>query len=264
MQVNGEGAILEGRSQLGYTEREGNYTKFGEWYGMNGVAWCAIFVSWCFWRAGTPLAISTSKGFSLVQASTDWAKKNGLWRSASTTPQRGWVVNFRFPSGPARDNHTALVQGAIRGGAWTLEGNTNFAGSRTGGSVLEKNRTSYISGYIALDQRVTAPQQIDWAALRRLLAAKLRASAGDLSVPLGANSPPSLYIVVLQQCLNLVSNAGLTEDGVYGPATINAVVNFQRFMNALGANLQDFPGAVGNPTKWWLCVCLDNIREGRA
>ena len=25
---------------------------YGEWYGMNGQPWCAMFVSWCAWQAG--------------------------------------------------------------------------------------------------------------------------------------------------------------------------------------------------------------------
>ena len=25
----------------------GNYTKYGQWFGMNGDFWCNIFVSWC-------------------------------------------------------------------------------------------------------------------------------------------------------------------------------------------------------------------------
>lgn len=28
-----------------------NYTKYGEWYGSNGVAWCAQFISWCGYTA---------------------------------------------------------------------------------------------------------------------------------------------------------------------------------------------------------------------
>ena len=28
-----------------------NYTKYGKWFGMNGVFWCAIFISWIFNKA---------------------------------------------------------------------------------------------------------------------------------------------------------------------------------------------------------------------
>lgn len=53
-------------TQVGYLEKETNsnlenftanagdedYTKYGAWYGWNGVPWCAIFVSWCANQAG--------------------------------------------------------------------------------------------------------------------------------------------------------------------------------------------------------------------
>ena len=38
--------IAEG--EIGEQDPSGNdMTKYGEWYGANGVSWCAIFVSWC-------------------------------------------------------------------------------------------------------------------------------------------------------------------------------------------------------------------------
>ena len=38
------------KMQIGYVEKAGNDTIYGEWFGMNGTAWCGIFVSWCFYR----------------------------------------------------------------------------------------------------------------------------------------------------------------------------------------------------------------------
>ena len=31
--------------EVGYKEKPFNLTKFGEWFGWNGVAWCGIFVT---------------------------------------------------------------------------------------------------------------------------------------------------------------------------------------------------------------------------
>lgn len=49
---------LEGDYTRAATEQEkvqnkglNNYTKYGIWYGMNGVAWCQQFISWCAWYA---------------------------------------------------------------------------------------------------------------------------------------------------------------------------------------------------------------------
>lgn len=263
MFVNGEGAIAAGRSQIGYNERSGNRTKFGQWYGMDGVAWCAIFVSWCYASAGTPLAISTSRGYSLVQAATDWAKRNGLWRPAHTTPQRGWIGQMRIPGGPPRDNHTFIVQGPIDGGAWTIEGNTNGAGSRTGGSVLEKHRRSHISGYIALPM---ATQAVDWKALRIFLAAKtLETLRGCPDLHKGENS---LYVAVYKSAFNIATGTNMVVEKGNPISTMStldlaaAQINHKRWMNSLGANITDPDGICGAGTRWWLAVGLDRIVKG--
>ena len=33
-------------AEEGYEEGANNWTKYGDWYGMNNVAWCAIFISY--------------------------------------------------------------------------------------------------------------------------------------------------------------------------------------------------------------------------
>lgn len=47
-----------------------NYTKYGSWYGMNGVAWCQQFVSWCAWYA--------CKLYS-ERINTKWIHKDNDW-----------------------------------------------------------------------------------------------------------------------------------------------------------------------------------------
>ena len=58
-------------SQVGYKEKasnsdldsftanagSANYTKYGQWYGLNPAAWCAIFVSWCASEAGVSTSV---------------------------------------------------------------------------------------------------------------------------------------------------------------------------------------------------------------
>ena len=39
-------------AEEGYEEGANNWTKYGDWYGMNNVAWCAIFISWAADQAG--------------------------------------------------------------------------------------------------------------------------------------------------------------------------------------------------------------------
>jgi MFS family permease len=69
-----------------------NKQKYGEWFGLNGVAWCGIFVSWCFSRAGFPLGkIGFTKGFAGCQTAVAYFKKN---KKIVEFPQEGDIVFF--------------------------------------------------------------------------------------------------------------------------------------------------------------------------
>lgn len=135
------------RSQIGVVERPGNRTQFGEWYGMNGVAWCAIFVSWVFWHAGTPIPpIQSRKGSAYVPSFKAHAQRTGQWRSSSYRPKAGDLIVFQFGSRP---DHIGIVQSGTKvTRVLTVEGNTNAAGSRTGGMVAEQRRRTGIHGFI--------------------------------------------------------------------------------------------------------------------
>ena len=43
--------------EIGYSETptNSNKTKYGKWFGLDGVAWCGMFVSWVYDKAGVPL-----------------------------------------------------------------------------------------------------------------------------------------------------------------------------------------------------------------
>ncbi len=53
-------------SQVGIKENPTNSNKnpYGKWYGLDGFAWCAMFVSWVYDKAGNPLGhIDDDKGY---------------------------------------------------------------------------------------------------------------------------------------------------------------------------------------------------------
>lgn len=57
-------------AEIGQKEQpeNSNETKYGEWFGLNGVAWCGIFVSWVYAMAGRQLPkIGFTKGFAGCQ-----------------------------------------------------------------------------------------------------------------------------------------------------------------------------------------------------
>ena len=58
--------IETAHSQLGVCENPAGTNKnpYGKWYGFNGYAWCAMFVSWVYDKAGYPLGkIDDAKGY---------------------------------------------------------------------------------------------------------------------------------------------------------------------------------------------------------
>lgn len=139
-------------TQVGYVERPGNRTKYGAWFGWDGVAWCAIFASWVFAHSGQQLPpLSNSKGVAYVPLIKQRAEATGQWRGAGYNPKPGDLCVFWFTSRP---DHVEVVGGRGRlsdGRVHTFGGNTNYAGSRTGGMVVEALRRSNIHGFVAVD-----------------------------------------------------------------------------------------------------------------
>lgn len=134
------------RKELGNTESPAgsNRTKYGLWYGWNGVPWCMIFVMWCFAQVGVKLPLRTASCGQLMNA----AKAAGCWVTTSFLP--GDVVIYDFPGGAAPD-HCGIVETELPDyGVQAVEGNTSQSGSQSnGGMVCRKNRPSkYIVGAV--------------------------------------------------------------------------------------------------------------------
>lgn len=129
-------AIAE--KEVGYTETEGNRTKYGKWFGFDGVPWCGMFVSWVYDRAGKPLGnIGFKNGFAGCQTAVAYFKKKGL---IVAQPEPGDIVFFDW-NGDGRHDHTGLfVRWIDRETFVTIEGNTSLANQSNGGQVMKRNR----------------------------------------------------------------------------------------------------------------------------
>lgn len=126
-----------------------NRTKYGKAYGMDGVAWCAMFVSWGHRVTGSlhMCNFSTPGGYAYTPAGADGFRKRGQW---GTNPRRGAHVFYRFPGGPARIHHVGAVIDFSANWIEAVEGNTSpgTGGSqRDGGGVFRRRRSSGIVGY---------------------------------------------------------------------------------------------------------------------
>lgn len=127
--------------EVGYVEtpKNTNKTKYGKWFGFDGVAWCGMFVSWCYDQAGQRLPnIGFSKGFAGCQTAVAWAKKN---KKIVNDPQPGDIVFFDW-NGDGRYDHTGIFEAWIVGeGTFaTIEGNTSLLNQSNGGQVMLRRR----------------------------------------------------------------------------------------------------------------------------
>lgn len=173
------------RSQIGYVEGPNNNTKYGAWYGMNHVPWCAQFVSWCANQAGIPTNIIPKHAYTPTGAA--WFKARGQWFTSN--PKVGDLVYYRFP-GMGRISHLGIVE-AVHGSKsiTAIEGNTNSAGSRTGGRVMRKTRSGLrIAGFGRPAYSATSSLQPSGGSFK-ISQAKLKALGFDPGVLDGEDGP---------------------------------------------------------------------------
>lgn len=148
------------RSQVGYREGpRNNETKYGAWFGMNFVAWCAIFLSWISFNSGLTYLGKPWRFASTISA-RNHAKKNHRWTATPT------VGTFAMMAHSDTTGHIGYVIALLRrGGALivvTIEGNTNDQGAREGNGVWIRERyASSWDGYIVLDQTYAADPPAD-------------------------------------------------------------------------------------------------------
>lgn len=127
------GQVLDlARSKLGYVEGpRDNETPFGAWSGANFQPWCHSFVSWILDQVGAPIG-----KIAYCPTGVAYFRNKG---QLYTTPQPGDIGYLWFPT-KNRYAHVYIVEKVDGDYVVTLEGNTNTAGSRTGGGVFRLRR----------------------------------------------------------------------------------------------------------------------------
>ena len=124
--------------EIGYIEEVGNHTKYGKWFGLDGVAWCGIFVSWCYAKALKPLPnIGYTKGFAGCQTAVEYFSDKKM---IVQNPVAGDIVFYDW-QGDKRFDHTGIFLRQIDTNTFTaIEGNTSLANQSNGGSVMRRTR----------------------------------------------------------------------------------------------------------------------------
>lgn len=135
-----ENIVAIAAAEIGYSETppNSNKTKFGKWFGLDGLAWCGMFVSWVYDRAGAPLGrIGYLRGFAGCQTAVAHFRKNG---QLVTDPLPGDIVFFDF-NGDGRHDHTGIYVKKLSATTFEcIEGNTSLTNQSNGGTVMRRKR----------------------------------------------------------------------------------------------------------------------------
>lgn len=136
-----ESKILQiANAEIGTVEAplNSNKTKYGKWFGLDGLAWCGMFVSYCYHTAGFPLGkIGYLKGFAGCQTAFAHFTKSG---EITNNPVAGDIVLFDW-NGDKRYDHTGLFVKKINDKTFeTIEGNTSLKNDSNGGTVMKRVR----------------------------------------------------------------------------------------------------------------------------
>jgi len=179
-----------------------NRTKYGQWYGLDGVKWCAIFVSYVFDKAGVPLGnIHNPHGFQACDSAYYYWKRSG---ELTTNPQPGDIVLFDWNGDKVAD-HVGIVEKVGPTHIDTIEGNTAFGDDSNGGKVMRRRRAR--NAVRAFVHPLVYHTQTEEPVLEQ---GQLGADVADVQRSLKAVG----YDVAI--------------DGQFGPKTLAALQNFQQ------------------------------------
>ena len=110
-----------------------NRVKYAEDYGLNGYAWCQMFVWWVFHEAGFNL----KKTASCTELTNSY-KKAGQWVTKDFKP--GDIAMFDFSGRKKITQHSGIIVEVHADHIVTIEGNTGIGNDANGGAVMRRER----------------------------------------------------------------------------------------------------------------------------
>jgi hypothetical protein len=157
-----DAALKRAKGQIGVKESpaESNNQKYGSWYGMNGVPWCAIFVSWCYEYGAQDVdqdSPSFAKGsrYSYCPYVVTDARNQNNGLKTTDDPQPGDLVVYDWAFDTIYD-HIGLFEKWTGSGQFdAIEGNTSYSSNSNGGEVMRRSRSK--SGQGTVFVRVSEP-----------------------------------------------------------------------------------------------------------
>lgn len=192
-------------SQIGYKEKGDNYTKYGEWYGINPGAWCAMFVSWC--ANQVKVLNKLIPKYANCGTGRKWFKdKNEL----TSTPHIG-DIGFVMKNGAAQ--HTFIVEYIDGNYVHTVEGNLSNQVKRSKRKIGYNSENGLLFGNVAWEGETytgTYPK----------LPSRGYFKKGD----------KSKEVINVQKFINWALDIKLALDGSYGKLTKEAVTRFEKLV----------------------------------
>jgi len=139
------------RTEIGTVEspKNSNKTKYGKWFGLDGQAWCGMFVSWVYAQAGKPLGrIGFTRGFAGCQTAVAHFKKT---KQITKNPKQGDIVFFDWNK-DGRYDHTGVFVRDIGNGTFeSIEGNTSLTNQSNGGQVMLRKRSYSVAIFASVE-----------------------------------------------------------------------------------------------------------------
>ena len=137
------------RNEIGTKESPAgsNKVKYAKEYGMNGQAWCAMFVWWVFKHAGCPELFYGGKKSAYCPTIADYyiAKKQTVSKGSG---KAGDIVLFDWNKNNSSD-HIGIIEKKNSDGTYTcIEGNTAVGNDSNGGNVMRRTRYQKDISYI--------------------------------------------------------------------------------------------------------------------
>ncbi|MBG0816693.1 CHAP domain-containing protein [Planomonospora sp. ID82291] len=115
-------------AELGYRERPGQHTKFGEWYSATvrdpryrTAPWCDMFIAWAAEQADVTDYVGR---FAWTPSHARWFETNGAW---TAEPEPGALVFFDWSGGDdiRGIDHVGIVERVEGGTIHTIEANVD-------------------------------------------------------------------------------------------------------------------------------------------
>ncbi|MBQ2760209.1 MAG: CHAP domain-containing protein [Clostridia bacterium] len=121
-------------TQIGYTEEENGYTKYGAAFGDGTMDWCCAFVSWCALEAEISVNAIPQKTSCTDMQNAFISKKlyvSSISQGSTYIPQAGDLVFFAHSSSKDAPDHIGIVEKADNEKITVIEGNYSNKVART-------------------------------------------------------------------------------------------------------------------------------------